>query len=1204
MVKLATAEPHTSKESQQESTTEHGHTNTASSARLIEQAPDLSTATSQGPLLDNAIANALERKLDQRQEHQLYASVWGSTAAALLNTAPSVATSYRNQVEQLQSQIDLVTKENKRRGRRFNPRDPRVFNQLSSILGESAANDLINSIDGALAQQGRALENNPKAIADLITNISKSLTSNGTVAKLGVSAQAIEEQITLRTTQRHPSNISSFNTQDQQPPTMRTPIEQSQPQPVTSIDLAPIKAKFAEIVESPAYRGLSEEARTEEQKNILQHFSKLSAEQQAELKTELINLFRNASVQRDRELATTIQRLVKETSSGSFNEKALKAAYQELFQVAGKGTSQEEWTSIQAKFDSQREDIRRSAMIQEIRFLGRRSVVLGESLDKNKTARAVALIQKRYGDVSLSGREVSSHLKSSYEAEYNKRLSKVNFVSRQYYKASRWLDETGDWIAQSVDRVKRAVQSAATKTKEFAVSVWETGESVAKELSQARSGAEKLLKDAWNASLDLGGKAIEAVQAGAEAVGEFAYEAVTNPIATLKKVGNAFVTAGKAVYEAGVWVADKVEALKTMVKNAVVAAGTWIMETGIDVAKGALDMGYNLTVGCVKLQFAVLTTGINLGKVVLGQTSWDEFKSTTAANFNKAAEHFNKAYDTLSTAASIAWEGAKIAGGFIRDLSDSLGVTDLLIGGYHIAVMTPHLWYDLALCAVGQQTLTGLIDNQIHHLTEGSRALVGAVKCLGEVTGITDLGLAIKHSVHALAAYGRGDQSAMLIHLGQATMHGAFAAMSWGAIAATVASGGIAAGSIGAVAMGRATAKQASKKALQEISEQFFKKGANELADATVKKLSDNARSLVQEEFGKQAVQNLEKKAAAELGTGASKTEIASKANDLALDTLLQREAIGIADDSGKILAQMPSNEITSNSVREVCRATSDKRIGELHSALQTSEVVEGLVFDELTRISKLSRRKGRREIQNALGCSARQAKQAQKEVQKAMKTGKFDGQLKDIYTEAISKKITGRFESTIEAPFKQRFRSGLRGQIDEPWSKTLAKKVDDQAEALGKNVDEFTDELVEAGWKGAREGIESATKKAVREGIERAFSRFRRLKLIPRPKGDETELDPILLSETVEETLDDSKQNFAVKDDVEDTQKLGESTPTRQFTINKADGSTLRITEILDIATNRWIPAGTELLVAATTTADQDTPPRMKDDSKKSLAA
>ena len=242
---------------------------------------------------------------------------------------------------------------------------------------------------------------------------------------------------------------------------------QSAPSTTPAVDLAPLKARISDLVQHEAYRGLPQEKRTELMEQQLGKLSKLSEAQQAELRAEFTRLDKEVAERRDQELQATMQRLVQQTSQGRFNEQALKSAYQELARVAGKGTSKDEWSAIQADFETQRNDLRRSAMIREIRQLGRSSVTLGESLDREKTSQAVARIQQTYADVTLSGKEVTSHLRSSYEAEYQTKLAKAGFLSRQYYKASRWLDETGDWLARSFDRATQAVRSTVARVKAF-----------------------------------------------------------------------------------------------------------------------------------------------------------------------------------------------------------------------------------------------------------------------------------------------------------------------------------------------------------------------------------------------------------------------------------------------------------------------------------------------------------------------------------------------------------------------------------------------------------------------------------------------------------------------------------------------------------------------------------------------------------------
>ena len=184
-----------------EATLENGSTSRINLSTSNAPVAELDTLAGRGPLLPNAIADAMaqglkqERNTDQRQEQQLYASVWGNFGPVLLKVIPTPAADYRRQAEQLQNQIDLLIEAKKKDKKRFDARDPRVFNQLQALLGEQAANDLVKAIDGAVAKHGAALQNNPKAVAELLTEISQALSSGGMLAKLGVSPQAVEAAV-------------------------------------------------------------------------------------------------------------------------------------------------------------------------------------------------------------------------------------------------------------------------------------------------------------------------------------------------------------------------------------------------------------------------------------------------------------------------------------------------------------------------------------------------------------------------------------------------------------------------------------------------------------------------------------------------------------------------------------------------------------------------------------------------------------------------------------------------------------------------------------------------------------------------------------------------------------------------------------------------------------------------------------------------
>jgi DNA-binding ferritin-like protein (Dps family) len=114
------------------------------------------------------------------------------------------------------------------------------------------------------------------------------------------------------------------------------------------------------------------------------------------------------------------------------------------------------------------------------------------------------------------------------------------------------------------------------------------------------------------------------------------------------------------------------------------------------------------------------------------------------------------------------------------------------------------------------------------------------------------------------------------------------------------------------------------------------------------------------------------------------------------------------------------------------------------------------------------------------------------KEMQTALKSSTSDQAMIKVLEDDITKHITDVFGAEMEQTYKSTFKKGLKGELDAPWSKELKEAVETQSKKLGKDVSKFTDELTEAAWKGAREGIEDATRLAVREGLERAFKKFR----------------------------------------------------------------------------------------------------------------
>jgi hypothetical protein len=551
------------------------------------------------------------------------------------------------------------------------------------------------------------------------------------------------------------------------------------------------------------------------------------------------------------------------------------------------------------------------------------------------------------------------------------------------------------------------------------------------EVGAAVAGAGKLGKDlvVWGA---------EKTTAAVKATAAFAVTAVTDPAAALAQVGTTAVRVGEVVGSGASWVADKAVVGVTAVINGVCYAAEGAMELGALVMKG---------------------------------------------DFRKAGE--------------LLWNAGSSALTFAKGMCDNLGLTQIAVGASHLVMAQVDVWRDLYRVATGQGTLRDVFRNYTNHMVGAAEAVKGAVICLGEVTGVTDLCLAGKHSLQALAAYGRGDTMGAMVHLGHAAMHGTFAAMSAGSIAATVATGGAAAGSIAAVALGRATLQQAGKQVLKVAAKEFLEAGAKEIGQIAVKRMGAEAVQLVEREMGSAALAGLRNTAMKELGAGATAEAQQALVQKLALEAVLKREGAAIALQGAEGLARQVGEQgaqaLAKDNVQAVMRDVAEARTNNLLSKLKLSSSVRGLTRKMLEDVSTKKTSVVAEELIKNLGIVEEKAIAMVATMRKALERGTSDQAMKQILEDGITAQVKEVIEAGTKDSFQTTFKRSLTGEVEESWAKSLRESVETEAKRLGKSVDSYADELVEAGWKGAREGIENATRASVREGIEKAFKEFRK---------------------------------------------------------------------------------------------------------------
>lgn len=534
----------------------------------------------------------------------------------------------------------------------------------------------------------------------------------------------------------------------------------------------------------------------------------------------------------------------------------------------------------------------------------------------------------------------------------------------------------------------------------------------------------------------------------------------------------------------------------------------------------------------------------------------------SAWDFVTNPETWQKAWNGLCTAAKWAWdvardptklwEAGKAVVGFLKGVSDSIGLSDLVVGVYKLgeaAVRTAVIAPVMALYKCGKEfgrLCTGQIsfDEFAENCTtafkdeykkagaaavEGLRAIKGAVFLLGEVTGITDLVMCVKYTIEGNYA--------------MAAMHGAFALASWTAIAATVVTAGAAVGSVAAVTAGRITVMQALKNVGSVALKQAAKRGLLKLGEEigetvlekTVKELGEEAfKSL-----SKEAVQELEKRALMEIGQKvlgeaaqqifekgglvlirdavvekigekglrellvkklgeeifqkmlkeAAEKGVEQSAHELARN-IAEKGRDALATDSLKKVTKKAGHDVTMDLLEEL---GTGKKVKE--EVLQLLEELHGRgLMDRLTggsfgRVQKLLEKHGMEEGE---------AKIATRALRKAVRGARSDGEMAEILTRGITDVISSELQAGMEKPFKEAFELAIRGELKTEGGRALRESLEGLARKEGKELSELFSEkeirrMVDDAWDGFKDGIREAVEKVVRKAVKEAFDEFRK---------------------------------------------------------------------------------------------------------------
>jgi hypothetical protein len=923
-----------------------------------------------------------------------------------------------------------------------------------------------------------------------------------------------------------------------------------------------------QIVENDTLRGLPTEQRRAlftQQLAQLAETHNLPTDRKAELQATLLRFDTEYSRTRQEQLSGAIAKLAAANVHSPLTVPALKYAYAELQQIAGQRTSPTEWSGITERFEAARESARRDQMTAELRAFGAHSAELYKQPDTAAIQAGVSGIREKFSDVSVqSSKELVAAFKAGHESEIQSKISQRGYVERTYYQARRMAYDLGDWLNNSLE----SIPLVGTKIR----GAIDTVKSVGLELVDAAKGLERLKADvkSWCAN--------KVVQ-GLTAAQDLCVQAVTDPVGFLTTVKDTAVSAASTAWNVTTWGAQKAA-----------DGAIWLAKSYIELQKNALLVGWDCVKGAGSVGLTCLSGIRDVGSALLGRMSWSEVASNFQKGVLNAATHFDAAFQTVSTAAQATW-------GFIKSTSDSMGISSMIAGLYHMQTALPMLAWDVGKVAFGQGTFKEAFSNFGGKMQAVGNGFVGAAVCFSELVGLTDLALAAKHTVNGLACYGRGEDVAAALHLAQATMHGAFAALSAQALVATVATGGAAVGSLAAVAAGRIAAKAAMKQVVSVAAKQFFKTAAKEgtveagkallkqpameflqqagkhLGDSAVRDMGAEAIQLVSKEMGAPALRSIEQAASKALGSSATKDELQMLTEGMALQALLRREGTAIAQNVAKnaesAVIERGAAALSHETMEAEGLAVSKVRVKQLLDSLKYTDSIDEHAFVLLKNIDGMGTAKHAKQISQLFGLTESAAKEMSLQMKAAVAAGKSDAAMREILTGGTTERVTKNLLAEMEQPFQKELKSQLTKNMDEP----LGKAVRSQAEKAGKSVDEFADELVEAGWKGSSKGGREAVEVATREGVERAFKRFReRGKLRGHLSGSAQHPDSgvELTASHIEDGKTPTGQNFGQA--IDRAIRGGEEAMSKSETIDLGGGKYKTINKVFDSAANRWV--------------------------------
>jgi hypothetical protein len=397
----------------------------------------------------------------------------------------------------------------------------------------------------------------------------------------------------------------------------------------------------------------------------------------------------------------------------------------------------------------------------------------------------------------------------------------------------------------------------------------------------------------------------------------------------------------------------------------------------------------------------------------------DRYKSQFEEKSKQVYENlawYEKAYyntkDAIGGATSTVWN-------FAKGISNDLGLTQLATGAYsavkgvgELALVGPKAAADLYKVATGQISFGEMVDRTKGNLKEafsdiaqGGQAVVGAVKLIGEVSGISD-------AVRCVGCALKGDWKG-------AAMYGTFALLSAGSIAATVVTAGAAGGTVLGVMGLKATVQQGIKVAVKE----GFEVCAKELAEKACQKLGAEV-----------------------------------------LETAAEKAAQQTVKEVGKELGQLSAKELAQLTPEIAQQLT--KEIAEKHVQKGVSELTEKVVKEVGSEWAQKAVKNPNQFIKEMTELGVE--KKTAKEMQKLIAKGGADKEIQKVLCEGMQAPLEKRFRDGMTKTFEKNLDEGISKLKDKyKLGDDVAEGMKKGGrEGLESGIQKGVKEGLEKGWK------------------------------------------------------------------------------------------------------------------------------------------